>query len=312
MLLIIGQKFRFLRWDRSGVIVTSAIDYYDDPHALCDVLWRISLLGDTALGLDPSATRVLPGDIDFSHMDFLTLDNSSDLHDSEGPIEESELGGPLAFKYVRAMFRKSLVGNWPRYRVQVGRGRMTRYYLVGKPAFRSPKIFGRGTLGYVACDCKTHRFVWLKDAWQALYMITEMEGSVLCQLNDAGVQYIPTLVCDGDVRDQTTIMANWWERQQVGPSTLTRPPSSLASCSSSIMLASSTSTSPGSHKRKRVDATQRSQHGKYTPNGTMYSNCPLRQHKHYRVVMEEVCMLLRNFQYGRQLVSIMLDCLCGR
>ncbi|KAI1781850.1 hypothetical protein LXA43DRAFT_1054317 [Ganoderma leucocontextum] len=306
MLLVIGRKFRFLRWDRAGVIVTPAMDYYDNPHALGDLLWRISLLDDTSLGLDPSVTPVLPGDVDFSHMDFLALRNPSDLRDAERPIEESELDGPLVFEYVRAMFWKSLVGDWPRYRVQVGCREETRDYLVGKPTFRASEMFGRGTLGYVAYDCKTHRFVWLKDAWRASYMIAETEGDVLRKLNASGVQYVPTLVCDGDVRDQTTITADWWEQKHFDPSTPIRPSPSLASGSSTTLASSA---SPGSRKRKRAHATPTSQHGKCSPNATMHSDCPFRQHKHYRVVVEEVCMPLRNFQYGRQLVSVVLDSL---
>ena len=310
MLLIIDRKFRFLRWDRAGVIVTPAIDYYDNPDTLCELLWRISLLDDTSLGLDPSVSRVLPGDVDFSHMDFLALNNPSDLPDAEGPVEESDLGGPLVFQYVRAMFKKSLVGDWPRYRIEVDSGEGARHYLVGKPTFRAPEMFGRGTLGYVAYDCKTRRFVWLKDAWRASYMLSETEGDVLRKLNAARVQYVPTLVCDGDVRNQTTITADWWERSLPDPSTPVRSPRSLASSSSSATLASS--ASPGSRKRKRVNDTSTSRCGKYSPNATMHSDCPLRQHKHYRVVVEEVCLPLRNFQYGRQLVSVVLDCLRGK
>ncbi|PIL32481.1 hypothetical protein GSI_05184 [Ganoderma sinense ZZ0214-1] len=170
-------------------------------------------------------------------------------------------------------------------------------------------MFGRGTLGYVAYDCKTCGFVWLKDAWRASYMLAETEGDVLRKLNDSRVQYVPTLVCDGDVRDQTTVTADWWEQMHPDPSTSVRPPPSLASSSSSATLASS--ASPGSRKRKRGDATSTctSRRSRWSPGVTMHSDCPLRRHKHYRLVVEEVCMPLKSFQYGRQLVSVVLDCL---
>ncbi|KAI1786098.1 hypothetical protein LXA43DRAFT_1035081 [Ganoderma leucocontextum] len=311
MLLIIGRKFRFLRLDRSGVIVTPSIDYYEYPHILCDILWRVSQLDDTALGFDPTVTRVLPGDVDFSRMDFLALKNPSDLDDAEQPIEEGDLGGSPVFRYVRSLFGESLASDWPRHRVQVRDGQETRDYLVGKPSFRSAELMGRGTCGYVAYDCKTHRFVWLKDAWRASYMLAETEGDVLHKLNAADVQNIPTLVCAGDVGEQATVTADWWERKQSHPSSPTRPHLSFASGSSSTTLSST--ASPGSRKRKRIaellDATSTSQRGKYSPNATMRSDCPLRQHKHYRIVVEEVCMPLKNFQYGRQLVSVVFDCL---
>ncbi|PIL32466.1 hypothetical protein GSI_05168 [Ganoderma sinense ZZ0214-1] len=275
MILIIGRRFRFLRLDRAGIITTPSIDCYEDPHVLCDILWRVSQLNDIALGFDPTATRVLPGDVNFSRMDFLAISNPSDLDDTE--------------------------------RVQVRDGKTTRNYLIGKPSFRSGEFLGRGTCGYVAYDCKRHSFVWFKDAWRASYMLAETEGDVLRRLNSAGVSNVPTLVCDGDVGGQSTITADWWEQMHPETSTPVRPPPSLASSSSSATLASS--ASPGSRKRKRGDATSTSRRSRWSPGVTMHSGCPLRQHKHYRVVVEEVCMPLKSFQYGRQLVSVVLDCL---
>ncbi|KAI1786103.1 hypothetical protein LXA43DRAFT_1035102 [Ganoderma leucocontextum] len=310
MLLVIGRKFRLLRCDRAGIIVTPPVDYYDSPYLLCDILWRISQLNDSSLGFDPSATRILPGDVDFSRMDFLALWNPSDLREAEHPVDDCELGGPLVFEYVRSLFRESLASDWPRHRVQVRDGKRMREYLVGKPSFRSPDFLGRGTCGYVAYDCRTDRFVWLKDAWRASYMIAETEGAVLRKLNAAGVPNVPTIVCDGDVGAQTTITADWWERKHCDPLTPTQPspPPSSASGSSSTTLASP--ASPGSKKRKRaVQLENAPSSSQPSPDTTLHSNCPLRQHKHYRIVVEEVCMPLKTFQHGRQLVSVVLDCL---
>ncbi|KAM5541551.1 hypothetical protein V8D89_004741 [Ganoderma adspersum] len=287
MFLIIGRRFRFLRLDRAGIVTTPSIDYYEDPHVLCDILWRVSQLDDIALGFDPTATRVLPGDVDFSRMDFLALGNPSDLDDAEQLIKEGDLHCP------------------PVFRVRVRSGEKMREYLVGKPSFRSGEFMGRGTCGYVAYDCKTHRFVWFKDAWRASYMLVETEGAVLQKLNAAEVPNVPTLVCDGDVGGQRTVTADWWERKYCGPPTSGRPPPSSVSGSSSATRASS--ASPGSKKRKRVAGL-----AERSPNTTLQSSCPLRQHKHYRIVVEEVCMPLNKFQYGRQLVSVVLDCLLGK
>ncbi|PIL32482.1 hypothetical protein GSI_05185 [Ganoderma sinense ZZ0214-1] len=279
MILIIGRRFRFLRLDRAGIITTPSVDYYEDPHVLCDILWRVSQLDDMALGFDPTATRILPGDVDFSRMDFLAISNPSDLDDTE--------------------------------RVQVRDGRTTRHYLIGKPSFRSGEFLGRGTCGYVAYDCERHNFVWLKDAWRASYMLAKTEGDVLGRINSAGVSNVPTLVCDGDVGGQSTITADWWERKRCDPSTSLRPPPSSSSRSSSTTLASS--SSPGSKKRKRVAHMETAiPMPPYSPNATLHSNCPLRQHVHYRIVVEEVCMPLKHFEHGRQLVSVVLDCLLGK
>ncbi|KAM5541563.1 hypothetical protein V8D89_004753 [Ganoderma adspersum] len=308
MCLIIGRRFRFLRLDRAGIVATPSIDYYADPHVLCDILWRVSQLDDMALGLDPTATRVMPGDVDFFRMDFLALSSPSDLDDAERLVEEVDPRCPPVFRYVRSLFAESLARDWPRHRVQVRDEEETRGYLVGKPSFRSGEFMGRGTCGYVAYDCKTHRFVWLKDAWRASYMLSQTEGDVLRKLNAANVPNVPTLVCDGDVGEQCTLTADWWEHQHCGPSTPALPPPSPPSNSSSTTLVSY--ASPGSKKRRRaVESENVTRASLQSPNATLHSNCPLRQHRHYRIVVEEVCMPLKTFKHGRQLVSIVLDCL---
>ena len=42
MLLVLGRKCRFIRWDRSGFVVTRAFDYYKRWRTFVDILWRIS------------------------------------------------------------------------------------------------------------------------------------------------------------------------------------------------------------------------------------------------------------------------------
>ncbi|TBU40239.1 hypothetical protein BD309DRAFT_927514 [Dichomitus squalens] len=289
ILFFVGRRFRVLRWDRAGVVGTHAIDYYDYPHILCDFLWRIGQLDESGLGFDPSATRILPGDIDFTRMDFASLETDTDMNDTERPLHESEVREHPVFEYVRSLFRTSLSDGWPRYKLQVSDGKRSRAYLVGKPTFRSPEVLGRGTRGYVAYECDTGRFVWLKDVWRASYILTKTEGEVLRKLNAAGVSRVPTLVCDGDVHDQATITADWWERIQARAI----PPHRSTSVPSSSL---------GSKKRKRPRTKPAKARAKSLPDGI------LRQHRHYRVVVEEVCMPLKKSQYGRQLVGVIHDC----
>ncbi|TBU21611.1 hypothetical protein BD311DRAFT_706798 [Dichomitus squalens] len=304
MLFFVGRRFRVLRWDRAGVITTPANDYYENPHVLCDVLWRIGKLDESGLGFDPSATRVLPGDIDFTRMDFAGLKTDTDLSDPERRLDESEVRDHPVFEYVRSLFRTSLSDDWPRYKLQVSDGKRSRAYLVGKPTFRASELLGRGTRGYVAYECETDRFVWLKDVWRASYMLSKTEGEVLWKLNAAGVSHVPTLVCDGDVHDQATITADWWERIQARSDP---PHPSCPSSSSEPPLATAVhSSSSGGKKRKRrraEAANAAKARAKSLPDGI------LRPHRHYRVVVEEVCMPLKNFRHGRQLVAVVYDCL---
>ncbi|TBU23661.1 hypothetical protein BD311DRAFT_673417 [Dichomitus squalens] len=284
MLLVMGRRSRVLRWDRAGVVVTPSFDYYERPELLRDYLWRLSNMGSSALGFDPSATRVLPGDGDFVRMDSAALQDPNDADHTERDLTD-EVQEPSTFAYVRAMFGASLASDWPRYRLQVPDGKENRSFLVGKPVFRADGVLGRGTRGYVALDCETNLFVWLKDTWRAAYMIEQREGDVLQKLNQAGVEYIPTLVCHGDILDQDTVTADWWERTQALPST-------------------------GKRKREediRDDTSHRLFEARLHRDPVAHSGRPLRPHNHYRIVVDEVAMPLKKFRNGRQLASVVRD-----
>ncbi|EJF59464.1 hypothetical protein DICSQDRAFT_89330 [Dichomitus squalens LYAD-421 SS1] len=308
MLLVMGRRCRVLRWDRAGVTVTPASDYYERPRLLRDYLWRLSNMESSALGFDPSATRVLPGDVDFVRMDFSALPDPTDADHTERDLTD-EVQEPSTFAYVRAMFRASLASDWPRYRLQVPDGKETRSFLVGKPVFRADGVLGRGTRGYVALDCETHRFVWLKDTWRAAYMIAQREGDVLQKLNQAGVEYIPTLVCHGDILDQSTKTFDWWERIHALPSI---PSSSSLSTDVSHSSSRTLVDQQPVGKRKRAedigdDTSLRRSKGPLTPDVSGHSGCPLQEHKHYRIVVEEVAIPLKKFRNGKQLASVVLD-----
>ena len=281
MVLIMGRRFRILRWDRAGVIVTPSVDYVEQPALLCDSLRRLSLLDDISLGFDPTTTRLRPRDTDFLRMDAAALDDPSDVDHTERSIEEGEIGDSFIFRYVRSLFRKTLSPNWPRYRLQIQDRDNARNYLVGKPLHLPSGVIGRGTRGYVALDCETDRFVWLKDAWCACDLVAEAEGDIVGKLNLAGVANVPTLVCHGHVQDHATVTSEWWEITHGKRTSSSSPPAS------------------GGIKRKRDDAD-----GRREP-------CPFRRHTHYRIAVEEVAMQLTEFRCGKQLVSITLDCLHG-
>lgn len=278
-LLIMGRHFRFIRWDRSGTIVTRAVDYFERPDLLCEMLWHMAQLVDEQLGMDPSAVRIRQGDRDYALMEQVAFPQEEDWEHEERLIDALP-GGDQVFRYVRDAFRNSLheTWSWPRYRLDVPDGKEIRQYLVGKPIFHASGMAGRGTRGYVALDCQSRRFVWLKDAWRAHYDLVDQEGSVLENLNKAKVRNVPTLVCHGDILEQSTKTPDYWPTRK-DPEVLTTP-------------------KPRKRSISEVEDTSEEE-------------CPLRRHRHYRLVVQEVAMDLTAFRTGKQLVSIIYDCVTG-
>ncbi|CDO76863.1 hypothetical protein BN946_scf184402.g4 [Trametes cinnabarina] len=307
MLLVIGRNFRLLRWDRSGTIVTRAIDYVAHPHTLCELLWRISLQSDEGLGLDPSATRLHPGDYDYKLMDFYAQPRDSDLATEERTLTEGELASmsdPPVFKYVRLSFRISLAGGWPRYRLEVPHADGVRKFLVCKPLFYADGMVGRGTRGYVALDCLTQQFVWLKDAWRVYYKKVVQEGAILQKLNDEEVDNVPTLLCHGDIRQQTTQTSEVWEEAQAAAEP--DPPSSP---SPHDRLLSSSATLVAPRLYKPATSRKRSRTAVEAEDSGGSEEETLRRHIHYRIVVREVALPLSEFTTGQNLVSIIVDAL---
>ena len=307
MLLVVGRTCRFLRWEHAGAIVSHSIDYYKDWEFFCDILWHMSRCTDEKLGVDPSAMRLTEEHEEFKAMDKAAIASADDVDETERTLDVVPQA-PFTFKYVRDMFRSQLDVQWPRYKLEVPDGDTKRHFLVCKPVFHAKGLIGRGTRGYVALDCDTGRFVWLKDAWRAYYLLLEKEGDVLAKLKKAEVPYVPTLVCHGDIRDQTTLTSQEWERQNPDPKA-TRG-TSQTSDKPGVGGASSSSS-----KRKRTDDESDDTpppKGLSDPDLPFREDSPLRIHKHYRLVEEEVAMPLDAFKTGRQLVFIIYQCIFGK
>ncbi|RPD57569.1 hypothetical protein L227DRAFT_551932 [Lentinus tigrinus ALCF2SS1-6] len=308
MLLVLGRKCRFIRWDRSGYVVTHAFDYYVQWQFFVSVLWRMSQCSDTRLGLDPTAHRLFPGDADYIRMTEAAKSQASDIDHKERLLSDDEVPkGSFVFKYVREAFFESVKDkHWPRYRVEVPDGAKTRTFLIGKPTFQAKGLAGRGTRGYVAldCDAKDERFVWLKDAWRAHYLLVDREGDILARLQKAKVPKVPTLICHGDIGEQVTYTPQRWEEKNSEPFLYPTP--------DAMSPLSNVAGPPSSSGQKRKFNADREKGDMSPPKGLselpFRPECPLRLHKHYRLVVEEVALPLREFKFGRQLISVVKDC----
>ncbi|KAI0662169.1 hypothetical protein C8Q70DRAFT_963360 [Cubamyces menziesii] len=343
MLFVIGRQFRVLRWDRSGVVVTPLIDYVLHPDLLYDFLWRIGRASMAQLGLDPTAKLIKPGSDEYKKMDELAKEVATDLVAKRRVVvphgDENNV-----FAYVREKFNESLEEDWPRWKLSVPQkdGSM-RYFLVGKPTFTTSSLVGRATQGYVAVDPLAKepkkQLVWLKDAWRTFYNLVEAEGDVLEQLKKDGVPFIPTVVCHGDLPGQATVTPDIWDKNQkaleeelkraaekklkrttrkkqkqkrVARTTAVGVPAVAPAASAGAAVPAS-AASGTKRRRDEVDDEQALLPPPHGVEGSKADDvddkCPLRRHRHYRIVVEEVGLPLEQFENGFHLVSVIHDCI---
>ncbi|KZT18489.1 hypothetical protein NEOLEDRAFT_153514, partial [Neolentinus lepideus HHB14362 ss-1] len=175
-LLVLGDHVRFIRWDRSGAMVSQLVDYVQDPTMLAHFLWRFSKLAPSQAGFDVTAEEIKKESTEYRLM-------TSGLNDER--LTETQ----------RQYWQKSLDAKWSWWKLKVGgcdcssrasrtqvpcqnkdpkcedRNHVTeaerpRYFFVGKPHFTAPGVDGRGTRGYIAMDPDTKKLHYLKDCWR--------------------------------------------------------------------------------------------------------------------------------------------------
>ena len=85
--------------------------------------------------------------------------------------------------------------NWPLYRVAVN----NTAYIIGRPMFTGPSLFGRGTRTYIAYQPDTDEVHVLKDSWRADHAEILPEHLVYARLRKHKVSNVLTCLAGEDV-----------------------------------------------------------------------------------------------------------------
>ncbi|KAI0738004.1 hypothetical protein C8Q80DRAFT_291326 [Daedaleopsis nitida] len=277
VVIVHESTLRLTRWDRTGVLVTDNVNYLENSEFLPELFWRISVLTDEQLGWDPTATAVLPGSTDHALMERLREARPDDFPCEEGSVIDGDVDDPSrTFAFARKRYDSCLSGSEARWRLSIPLEDGTSHdFLVGRP-FSHDDSGERNGRAYIAVDCETGGFVFLKDAWRYTYDsgVRLREGQVLARLNQAGVPHVPTLVCEADLPGQSARTRDFHPK---APSQRTGVP-------------------------QDDDADEETAFAVEED----YENGALRAVHHYRVVVRELCIDLReNLKSGRQLMTLL-------
>lgn len=218
-LLLIGPNARILRWDRTGVFVTTLFKW-TEGQILADFLSRFDGATDQERGWDPTVHRA--------------------SNDEVKAVQKA---------FTDARFDRPSDGTMkgPYYRYNVVSDATTRSFVAGRPLARSQSFTGRASTGYICYDLSSKTICFMKDAWR---MVTTKgllaEPDVYRRLNEChvdppgdpadpddppapgnasvpgvsepggapaeplaaagakGVPHVPTLVCGGDIKGSGT------------------------------------------------------------------------------------------------------------
>ncbi|TCD68320.1 hypothetical protein EIP91_011179 [Steccherinum ochraceum] len=178
---ICGDFARFIRWDRSGAIVTERFNYRDNPAVLAEFFWRYGQLSLVERGFDHTVQ-------DASKKQTRRFHRAIRAYIADDT--KRQLPGMVS----------CLDDDFPCRKIQVpdGDGK-PRYYLVQKPFSLPFSVVGRSTRAYIAMDMSTKTLVFLKDYWRDASRPSEAE--IYAELEDAHVPHLPVILASGDVPD---------------------------------------------------------------------------------------------------------------
>ncbi|RDX40163.1 hypothetical protein OH76DRAFT_1511962 [Lentinus brumalis] len=182
-----GSCAQFLRWDRSGCIVSEAFDIREHPEVLCEFLWRFSQTTSEVRGHDPTICAALLQEEELfrdtlrAHVAFQLGIQGDGL---DHAMREHYHPGCVSVVSVLAHGEAANADSLHRF-------------LVSRPVVSPLNLTGRSTRGFWGVDASTRRVVFLKDTWRS--SSSETEGEVLHRLGEAGVRNVPSVSWHGDV-----------------------------------------------------------------------------------------------------------------
>ncbi|KZT10194.1 uncharacterized protein LAESUDRAFT_674007 [Laetiporus sulphureus 93-53] len=266
-IIIFGNYLRILMFDKAGCVVSARISYKKNPTIIGQFLLRFCDSNKRQQGIDTTALRIPEGSLEYALMDKAP---------ESVTLEED-------FEFIKRSYKESLDKKWPRWKLVVEGDD----YLVGKPRVKAAGVVGRGTRSYTAYHVKDKAFCWLKDAWRVELPGIDKEGDVLLDLHRAGVEFVPTLLCHGDVEDEGGVQRTV---SQDYPKTAKEKNASEETTSQGAKA-----DGPSSSKSDEPAPTQ--------PDTII----PDRRFTHYRMVVREVGMPLEDFENCRELVELVAD-----
>ncbi|KAL1666899.1 hypothetical protein GGF50DRAFT_125244 [Schizophyllum commune] len=193
--------FRLIRTDRDGLIVTERTAWTGQrfPNRLNDFFYRFDHLSREEQGFDTSVRE----------------SNNAEEEDAARKAlmpyipEETQITEPIRQIGVPVQHGAPAKG--------------MRYYYIWAPTVQQRGLRARATRGYPAWDSEEKKIVWIKDSWRSANDMVTPESVVIKELNDANVEFAPTLFCGGDLpgptqKTRTHEFVNaFWNRGQRKP-----------------------------------------------------------------------------------------------
>ena len=206
-LFIFQGQARIIRWDRVGAIVSTVIDFEEDPSLLHKVIWRYARMNQVQRGFDCTAVLATEEEIDKMRSchapdDWIAQRRNDALGQRGWPVYKIKMReGDIVDQRPLQPIASDVPRDDPVDSGMKVDASNTVSIIVGKRYFATNSPTGRGTKCYIAYDLSRDRLVFLKDYWRPDVYSAMPEGEVLRELRTEGVEYVPTPLAAGDVHN---------------------------------------------------------------------------------------------------------------
>ncbi|KAH9889424.1 hypothetical protein C8Q73DRAFT_793621 [Cubamyces lactineus] len=276
MLIIFGKMVRIIRWDRAGVVATKPFDYVAYPELLLSFIWRFARMTPAQRGHDPTATRIARE----SPLGRLMLDRARapKLQDTGTDVGTDNAQRKEAQEATTAPAQPTIPGDHPRAAFEKSlKGDGTIWWRLRVDDAKGPRYFLVGKTHFRASGIAgrgTQTFVAVDEA--------DPYGP-LVYLKDAW------RVAHTGIEQEGKILERLNSDDDGGPV----PFVPTVRCHGDV-----------------EDQTTRSQEiWRLNNKDRTEEDCPLKTHRHYRLVVNEVGKPLTTFRNMKQLVGLVILCI---
>ncbi|CDO77506.1 hypothetical protein BN946_scf184912.g5 [Trametes cinnabarina] len=271
-LLILGAMARLVRWDRSGVLVTHKFDYTKEPEKLAQFLWRFGRMTPAQRGHDTTAVRVLPGSADFR------------LMHARATTPLMNRNGRVIDEHARDMFEQSL--------------KVTVRVCIEDDS-------GKKTYDVVEKDAPLWRLTVHGEQGPRHFLVGKPHTTAASLAGRGTRTYVAIDTADPD--GQFVYMKDAWRVAHDGIDQEGKILKKLNDDSDGGPVVGVPTLRCHGDVVGQVTISQDVWREKHPT--AKHEDCPLKTHRHYRLVVNEVCLPMSKFSDFWELVSMLIDCI---
>lgn len=162
---IFGSFARFLRWDRSGAVVTQKFNYKKEPRLLAGFLWRYARLSPVSRGWDPTFTLSDSVDVRLFDDELKRVLRAPPADTASGVAKTIY----RAFEAIMMKGEENQDDEYSTYTVNLSPSITWDFettLIIRRPLHEPLSPFGLATRTYLAYDKRHGQFRFFKDSWR--------------------------------------------------------------------------------------------------------------------------------------------------